>query len=63
MACGPAVFGLQDVNDLLSAPMAPADVNQGPDDDPNHVMKKTLALDVNMNRMLIAVLADITTRD
>jgi hypothetical protein len=43
--------------------VAPTDVDQGPNDDPDHVMEKALALNIDPDHVLITVLAHVTARN
>jgi len=60
MACGLAIAGLQDVDDLCGAPMAVADVDQCPYEGTDHVVQKAVPFDVDGERVGIAI---VTARD
>jgi hypothetical protein len=65
MARGLAITGLQDIGDLFWAPMAVADIDQGPDEGTDHVMQKPVPFDVDGDRVGITIAAtrDVAPKD
>ena len=65
MACGRAIAGFQDIDDLFGSPMAVANVDQGPDEDTDHVAQKAVPFDVDGERVGITIEAarDVAPKD